>query len=103
MAKKKKTKAKSPELVKVEGRKLVRDMHSKAILNRDVTARNAYLQRRANRRGRQLEVSSLRAQAETQNREIAELKAQLAELSNLVKKKTTTKKTTTRRTKSEDS
>lgn len=96
MAKKKKTKA--PELVKVEGRKLVRDMHSKAILNRDVTARNAYLQRRANRRNRQVEVSALRIQAESQNHEITELKAQLAELSKLVKQKMTT-----RRKKSEDS
>ncbi len=95
---KKKAKAQTPELVEVEGRKMVRDMHSKAILNRDVTARNAYLQRRANRRSRQIEVSSLRVQAQSQNHEIAELKAQLAELSKLVKQKTTT-----RRKKSEDS
>lgn len=88
----------TPRLVKVEDRKAVRDMHSKAILSRDVSARNAYLQRRATRRVRQNEAQNLRAQAEKQNREIAELKQQLAELTKLVMKKTTTRKK-----KSEDS
>ncbi len=93
----------TPKQVPVEGRKLVRDMHSKAILNRDVSARDAYLKRRTVRRGRQQELQNLRAQAEFQNREMAELKQQVADLTKLVKNQTTTKKKVTRRKKSEDS
>lgn len=92
---------KTPRLVQVEGRKAVRDMHSKAILNRDASARNAYLKRRAARRSRQMEVQNLRSQTDVQNQEIAALKQQLAELTKLVQEKSTEKKTT-RRKKSED-
>lgn len=93
----------TPRYVHIEGRKAVRDMRNKAILNRDTTGRNAYLRRRNMRRKRVIEVARLRVQAEFQNGEIAELKQQLAELTKLVNKKTTMKKTTPRRKKSEDS
>ena len=93
----------TPKQVQVEGRQLVREMHSKAILSVNISARDAYLKRRAVRRGRQQEVQNLRAQAEFQNREMAEMKVQIAELIKLVKNQTTTKKKVTRRKKSEDS
>lgn len=90
--------------VQIEGRKAVRDMRNKAILSRDVTARDAYLRRRNLRRRRTQEVLQLRMQADSQSGQIAELKQQLAELSKLVQKKITTKKkTTARKKKSEDS
>lgn len=88
--------------VQIEGRKAVRDMRNKAILNRDITARDAYLRRRNLRRRRTQEVLHLRMQADTQTSEIAELKQQLAELTKLVKN-TMKKKTTSRRKKSGDS
>ena len=89
--------------VQIEGRKAVRDMRNKAILSRDVTARDAYLRRRNLRKRRSQEVLQLRMQSDSQSSEIAELKQQLAELTKLVQKKTTKKKTTARRKKSEDS
>ncbi len=90
--------------VQIEGRKAVRDMRNKAILSRDVSARDIYLRRRNLRKRRSQEVLQLRMQSDSQSSEIAELKQQLAELTKLVQKKTTTKKkTTARRKKSEDS
>lgn len=94
--------AKESNKVQIEGRKAVRDMRNKAILNRDTTARDAYLRRRNLRRRRTQEVLHLRMQADTQTSEIAELKQQLAELTKLVKKPAK-KKTTTRKKKSGDS
>ncbi len=88
--------------VQIEGRKAVRDMRNKAILNRDTTARDAYLRRRNLRRRRTQEVVHLRMQADSQSGEIAELKQQLAELTKLVKKPAK-KKTTARKKKSGDS
>ncbi len=95
---------KETDKVQIEGRKAVRDMRNKAILSRDVTARNAYLRRRNLRRRRSQEVLQLRVQADIQNNEIAELKQQLADLTKLVQNKTTMKKkTTARKKKSGDS
>ncbi len=89
--------------VQIEGRKAVRDMRNKAILSRDVTAREAYLRRRNLRRRRVQEVLQLRMQADIQNSELVELKQQVAELTKLVKEQFSVKKKTSRRKKSEDS
>ncbi|MEK0339235.1 MAG: hypothetical protein QQN46_03290 [Nitrosopumilus sp.] len=94
---------KDPNLVQVEDRKMVRDMRSKALLSVDITGRAAYMKRRAMRRQRRADVQGLRLVTNTQSLQIAELKAQLAELTKLVKNQTTTKKKVTRRKKSEDS
>lgn len=94
---------KNPNLVQVEDRKMVRDMRSKALLSVDTTGRAAYMKRRAMRGQRRADVQGLRLVTNTQSLQIAELKAQLAELTKLVKNQTTTKKKVTRRKKSEDS
>lgn len=87
----------TPRYIQIEDRKAVRDMHTKAILNQDVSARNAYMRRRNMRRRRVHEIANLRTQAEVQSLEISELREQLAELSKLVAKKTTTRKKTTKK------
>ncbi len=94
---------KDSNLVPVNDRKMVRDMRSKALLSVDTTGRAAYMKRRSMRRQRRAEVQGLRSVTEMQSLEIAELKAQFAELTKLVKNQTTTKKKVTRRKKSEDS
>ncbi len=83
----------TPRYVPIEDRKLVRDMHSKAILNRDESARNAYMRRRNMRRKRVQEVAHLRQESELHRSEIAELRAQIEALSKAVGKKTTRKTT----------
>ncbi len=87
----------TPRYIQIEDRKAVRDMHTKAILNQDVSARNAYMRRRNLRRKRVQEVANLRTRAEAQSLEISELRTQIEALSKLVQKKIT------RRKKSEDS
>ena len=94
---------KETDKVQIKGRKAVRDMRNKAILSRDVTAREVYLRRRNLRRRRVQEVLQLRMQADIQNSELVELKQQVAELTKLVKKQFAVKKKTSRRKKSEDS
>lgn len=95
-----------PNKVQVENRKMVRDMRSKAILNQDVAGRAAYMKKKNARARKARDMARLKIENNMNRSEIAEMKAQIEELTRLVKKQTTAKTTTkktTRRKKSEDS
>lgn len=72
--------------VPVEGRKLVRDMRSKAILSRDTTSREAYLKRKNFRVKKDNEIVNLRRSRDDQKSEIADLKDQIANLAKMMEK-----------------
>lgn len=65
---------------------MVRDMRNRAILNRDTTSRQAYLQRRNFRAKKDNEIATLRQGHEAHKSEVAELKDQIAELAKVVEK-----------------
>lgn len=92
-----------PNLVPIEDRQMVRDMRSKAILSRDVTARAAYMKRRAARARKANEAIQMRQENAKNRIEIAELRTQIEALSKLVQSKVVIKKKTNRKKKSEDS
>ena len=81
----------NPDKIPVEGRQLVRDAHSKAILNVNRSERAAYMKRRNARAKKVNEVARLRREAAGSQLEIEELKAQVAALADAVKKLTATK------------
>lgn len=78
----------NPDKIPVEGRQLVRDAHSKAILNVNRSERAAYMKRRNARARKANEVAGLRREAAGSRSEIEELKAQVAALADAVKKLT---------------